>query len=116
MELPSSRNSTVSRSRNYDAPTKWRNYMGEPTRREEIAAADPDILFADGFDDALIGYTDSWGAENSRCIRAVYDYTKCVEVLTNRDGVSYEDAVEYLEFNTLGAYVGARTPVFVHIT
>jgi len=90
--------------------------MGELTRREEIAAADPDILFADGFDDALIGYTDSWGAENSRCIRAVYDYTKCVEVLTNRDGASYEDAVEYLEFNTLGAYVGARTPVFVHIT
>ena len=30
-----------------------------------------------------------------------------------RDGMNYEDALEFFEFNTLGAYVGKQTPVFV---
>jgi hypothetical protein len=42
--------------------------------------------------------------------RAVYSYDKCVEVL-ERD-MDYEDAVEYMEFNVTGAYVGEQTPVF----
>jgi hypothetical protein len=28
--------------------------------------------------------------------------------------MTYEEAVEYHEFNQLGAYVGERTPVFIH--
>ena len=83
-------------------------------KRLALSEVDPEILLFDGFDDALIGYTDSWGSENSRSMRAVYSYEKCLTVLMN-DGLSYESAVEHFEFNTLGAYVGPRTPVVVHL-
>jgi hypothetical protein len=32
----------------------------------------------------------------------------------DRDGMTEEEAFEYLEFNTLGAWVGEETPMFVH--
>ncbi len=31
---------------------------------------------------------------------AVYDIDKCVEVLVSRDGMTHEDADEFLSFNT----------------
>jgi len=43
----------------------------------------------------------------------VYDYEKCVQVLISRDGMDYDDADEFLQFNTLGAYVGEHGPLFV---
>jgi hypothetical protein len=44
---------------------------------------------------------------------AVYDIDKCVDVLVERDGMTPEDADEYLSFNTLGAYVGENGPLYV---
>ena len=44
---------------------------------------------------------------------AVYDKEKCLEILTERDGMSWEEAVEYFDFNVAGAWVGESTPVFL---
>jgi len=66
-----------------------------------------ECLLADGFDLALIGV--SCGMEP----RAVYDVNKMIAIMEQRDGMSYEDAVEYLEFNVLGAYVGEKTPLYI---
>jgi len=30
------------------------------------------------------------------------------------DGADYEDAVEFLDFNVVGAYVGEKTPLYVN--
>ena len=38
---------------------------------------------------------------------------KCFEILVERDGMEYEDAVENFEFNVVGAWVGDNTPVFI---
>jgi hypothetical protein len=65
-------------------------------------------LFADGFDDALIGV----GVQFSREV-AVYDYDKCLDILIQRDGMDIEGAIDYMEYNVVGAYVGNSTPVFV---
>ena len=65
---------------------------------------------ADGFEDALIGLVE--GA--ARGPVACYDYAKCVQILTERDGMSEEDAEEYLQFNAIGAYVGPETPLFLY--
>jgi len=35
-----------------------------------------------------------------------------IEVLMEQD-LSYEDSVEYLEFNTWNAYVGEKTPLYI---
>ena len=44
----------------------------------------------------------------------VYDYEKCIEVLISRDGMSYSDAMEYMDYNVVGGYVGENTPMFVN--
>ena len=68
------------------------------------------ILKADGFDEALIGI----GRRCSQEDVLVYDFNKAVKILMDRDGMTEEEAFEYLEFNTLGAWVGEETPMFVH--
>lgn len=68
------------------------------------------LLQADGFEDALIGIGMKKGSEDS----LVYDYEKCVEILIERDGMSHEEAIEWMEFNVVDAYVGPTTPIFVH--
>lgn len=70
----------------------------------------PDCLTADGFDDAIIGIVD--GA--CRPVVVCYDYEKCVKVLMKNSKMSEEEAEEYLSFNTVGAYVGKFTPLFLH--
>ena len=74
---------------------------------EYIKSLYPDSLLADGFDSCVIGITQ--GTDSGR---VVYDVDKMVEVCME-DGMTYEDAVEYLEFNTLNAYVGEYTPVYI---
>lgn len=71
-----------------------------------LLGSEDEILLADGFDEALIGHAA--GMEP----RAVYDYDRCIDVLVE-DGMTYEEALEYFEFNTVGAHVGEQTPVFV---
>jgi hypothetical protein len=75
---------------------------------EEIKeSADPEALCADGFDEAIIG-TDTNG-------RIVYDINKMIEVLTKDDEMDELEAIEYLEFNTLFAYVGEMTPIYIYL-
>ena len=78
------------------------------TKKEQVADINPDALFADGFDEAIIGY-DATGA----C--CVYDYDKCLKVLVKRNGMSFTEAHEFMEFNVVSAHVGDFTPIFVHI-
>lgn len=75
---------------------------------EELAEVNPDAMVANGFEEAYIGYTVGIGTPV-----AVYDYQKCVDVLMNRDGMSEETAIEYLDHNTVYAYVGPGTPLFI---
>ena len=79
--------------------------------REVIAGVNPDALLADGLEPAAIGYTVGHHSEHV----AVYDYDKCVETLVERDGMTPEDADEFLGVNTLGAYVGPHGPVYVKV-
>jgi len=86
------------------------------TPREFIDDFPEELITADGFDDAIIGIANGWfPAEKdgvSQNMVVAYDYDKCVEILASQ-GMSLEDAEEHLIFNTLGAYIGPGTPVFV---
>lgn len=63
------------------------------------------------FDAALIGITEGGIGQEV----AVYDSAKCIEVLAAQNDWDYEEAEEFFNFNTLGAYVGEETPVFVNV-
>jgi hypothetical protein len=68
-------------------------------------------LTADGFDDAIIGVGERCGQPPLVC----YDSRKCIEILMERDGMEYEEAVEFFQFNTLGSWVGESTPMFIDL-
>ena len=78
--------------------------------RAHLTEQDPDLLFADGFDLALLGCVQRF---NQTVV--LYDRQKCIQVLMNRDGMSSEEAEEFFEFNVVGAFVGDYTPAFATI-
>ena len=65
------------------------------------------MLKADGFDDAILGI---YGDEEDYVF--VYDKQKMIAIRM-ADGMEEIDAIEDLQFNTWGAYVGPRTPVYI---
>ena len=76
--------------------------------KEELSYINEQALFADGFDEALVGIDMS-------SYVAVYDVEKCIDILMQDTGMTLEESKEYFEYNTLGAYVGEYTPRFVRV-
>jgi hypothetical protein len=74
---------------------------------EILDSVDEETLTADGFDAAIVGVTED------SPVRVVYDYNTCVRVLM-ADDMTEEDAIEHMNFNVTGSYVGEHTPVFIH--
>ena len=62
---------------------------------------------ADGFDEAIIGTVERCGQTEAVIL---YDKEKVIEKLMK--DMQFEDAVDYFEYNILGAYVGEGTPAF----
>ena len=78
---------------------------------DDLQEMNPEALLADGFEGALIGTAFRF---NDGPL-ALYDYDKCVETLVKRDTMTHEEALEWMGFNVLGAWVGDGTPVFAVI-
>lgn len=70
-----------------------------------MAKIDPELLFADGFDDCIIGFTIE-----DKVPVVLYSTAKIIQKLSV--DMTEDEAVEFFEFNINGAYVGERTPVF----
>jgi hypothetical protein len=75
-------------------------------------AEDPDetldnVLLADGMEAAFLGI----GYQFTKQF-AVYSKKRALEALM-KQGMTYEESVEYFDFNVQGAYVGEHTPVFI---
>jgi hypothetical protein len=69
------------------------------------------MRLAYGFDDAFVGTTISaFGRKQV----ALYDYDKCILILMHDNHMSEEDAIEYFDFNVIGAWVGEGTPIFIN--
>jgi len=69
-------------------------------------------LKMDGHDDCIIGVAERC----SKISLLVYDRDKLVEKFM-KDGTTYEDAQEHIDFNIAGAWVGEGTPLlFSRIT
>jgi elongation factor P hydroxylase len=89
----------------------------KPGPREKLvdAVGDEDLLFADGFDEAIIGSVAVWTAAGQQRV-VLYDYEKCVEILMREEGAEREEVEEHLDVNTLGSYVGEKTPAYAFLT
>lgn len=76
-------------------------------KQEELFETYPEeyFVFADGYEEAIIGIQHP-------SMKVVYDEDKCIDILVN-DGMDLEDAIEYFDYNTKGAFIGDRTPIFI---
>jgi hypothetical protein len=106
---------------------QWISRFKHPTRDDivtrvaEALGIDPDdedalveegIILFDGQEYAFLGVAERF-ENGGHTFFAVYSYQKMIEIC-QADGMSRGEAVEYLEFNVLGAYVGEQTPAIMH--
>lgn len=66
-----------------------------------------ELLVLDGFDDCIVGVGERFNG-----MFVIYDRQKVIESLM-RDGMTDDEAVEYYNFNIVGAWLGDGTPCFV---
>ena len=72
--------------------------------------ADERLVKADGLEDAIIGV----GSRMNMPDVLIYSYNKCVKIFMEKEGWTHEEAIEWMDFNVVGAWVGETTPIFVH--
>lgn len=79
------------------------------TTREHIIDMLEEAIFLEpaDFDEAIVGIAERFGMNPVVC----YDRSRCIDILA-RD-MPREEAEEFFEFNTIGAWMGDCTPVFV---
>ena len=75
---------------------------------ERLREEEPETLLADGFEAAFAGTVQVFGKPTL----ALYDREKCIEILMVRDGMTFDQAVEFFDFNVAGAFMGEHTPAF----
>jgi hypothetical protein len=71
-----------------------------------ISEEHPDLLTLDGFDEAILGVVERLGL-----LTVCYNRNKILSILM-RD-MNEEEAIEYYQYNILGAYMGEATPVYL---
>lgn len=65
------------------------------------------VVCIDGMDDAFMGCTPSGVA--------VYNLDRIVEIVMEDDEMTEEEAIDYVQFNIVDAYIGEKTPIFVEM-
>ena len=80
-----------------------RDLLNELGLEESIVFENP------SYDKAIIGYDDTES-------RVIYDYELMAECLMEQGGMSYEEAVEFIDYNTCRAipYAGHNAPIVMH--
>ncbi len=76
-------------------------------RIKAVLGDDETVLLADGLEDAFIGI----GRQFNTPI-AVYSRSKAIQCFIDQ-GMTEDEAEEYFNFNTAGAWVGLQTPIFI---
>lgn len=64
------------------------------------------IVLADGFENAMLGVT----ATKPTC--AIYDFWKCLDIAIKDEGLSFDDALEWLE-EFIDEDLGEHAPIYL---
>ena len=82
--------------------------------RDSIADEYPDtpLLFMDPpeYDKAIIGVMQGFGSQ----LAVAYDFDKVIQINMDLSEMTDIEAIEWFEYNQVGAYVGDHTPVYIH--
>lgn len=69
-------------------------------------------ILLDGLETAIVGIVEEFGNGN----RILYSKSKILDILQKRDGMTYEEAEEFYDYNIIGGYFGERNPVFLDLS
>tara|TARA_Y100001949_G_C15700339_1_gene206403 strand:+ start:161 stop:409 length:249 start_codon:yes stop_codon:yes gene_type:complete len=61
---------------------------------------DDEAIMLDGLEDAIAGESD--------CGRLIYDYKKTVKVFMDRDGMTQDEAIEWVDYNVMGVQCNGK--------
>jgi hypothetical protein len=79
-------------------------------RRQQLAEQyGEELVCADGFDEAILGVM----TRVSKPDIVIYDYQRCVEIIMRDHECDYVEAVEHMEYNVAGCWIGEDTPGFL---
>ena len=70
------------------------------------------MIKLDGYDEAILGFAYVWQG-GDRVETLVYSAESICTILMNRDGMTEEEAREFIDFNIEGLYAGINTPILV---
>lgn len=73
---------------------------------KDIRELNEEAIVLPDFHDALIGYVRMFDQ-----LIALYHEEKCIDALI-KHGMTFDDAVEYFEYNIIGSYLGDYSPGF----
>lgn len=73
--------------------------------RETINDMCEETILFDGLDSCIIGLTDDEVV--------VYDYNLIIDHFCSQ-GMNYDEAVEWVDFNVKGVYAGEKTPLIIY--
>ena len=73
---------------------------------DEIAEG---AILLDGLDDAIFGIVE----EFCNSPRILYSKNKILNILSERDGMTWSEAEEFYDYNILGLYAGEQNPIFL---
>ena len=88
----------IDSARTLDEIKEW---LCDRDYEDTVVLENPDYL------SAIVGVSDD--------SRLIYDYEKMAEHLMATDGMDYEEACEFIDFNTIGAlpYMGEKRPIIL---
>lgn len=74
----------------------------------DMGHEDAVVFDAPDYDDAIVGVTDDGNV--------VYDFDVMVRTLMDRDGMTQDEAVEFIDYNTIRAipYAGEHPPIVMY--
>lgn len=81
--------------------------MGKIDILNDMGYEDAVVFAGPEYNDAIVGITDDG--------RVVYDYNLMIECLMEADGIEYDEAMEFVEYNTIRAcdYM-ENPPIIMH--
>jgi len=81
------------------------------TTRNLLVEMYEDLIFLEPsiFDEAILGVAERFGMDPV----VAYDRSRVIDIYAR--GMPREDAEEFFEFNTIGAWLGETTPVFIDL-
>jgi hypothetical protein len=71
---------------------------------------DDELVKLDGLDKAILGVCQIHCQEP----RLIYDWDRCIVVLVETNGWTYDEAVEWMDHNVTCLYTGNTTPAFLY--